>query len=45
VPFGHDHEAAEKIVLGLGAKLGSPVAVDHDLPVSARMPLTTRWRP
>jgi hypothetical protein len=43
--FGHGREAAEKIVPGLGAELGSPVAVGHGLSVSARMPLTMRRRP
>jgi hypothetical protein len=36
---------AEKIVPGLGAELGSPVAVGHGLSVSAPMPLTMRRRP
>jgi hypothetical protein len=41
----HGLEAAEKIVPGLGAELGSPVAFSHGVSVSARMPLTMRWRP
>ena len=43
--FGHGRQGAEKIVPGLGAELGSPVAFSHGLSVSARMPLTMRRRP
>jgi hypothetical protein len=34
-----------EILPGLEGELGSPVAFSHGLSVSARMPLTMRWRP
>ena len=48
-PRRHTHlacqQALPQVVPGLRAELGSPVAFSHGLAVSARMPLTMRWRP